>query len=105
MQKQLIALALVPALTLGIRQAGWAQAASFLNPSSAPRWPTVGPVVDGLSLSAKTDKLVYTAGEAIVLKIDLNNPTTATQSRIITGRGFGGPFDMFDFDVTFADEG
>lgn len=92
---------LAAVLMLGSIPGGWAQsvASSGLAAGVAP----AGPVVDGLALSASTDKGMCVGGEAIVLKLALTNPTTSTQYLGVVGSA--SPLDLFDFRVTFADMG
>ncbi len=101
MTKRLCVPILAAVLMLGSSPAGWTQSAASSGLTAGA--PPAEPVVDGLALSASTDKGTSVGGDGIVLKLALTNPTGSTQYLGVVGSA--SPLDLFDFRVTFADTG
>ena len=100
MRKLFSALVSVLVLAFGTQQTSTAQSASLL--SRVTTESPAGPVVNGLALSASTDKQVYVGGEAIILKVALTNPTPAYRNQVMIGSVSS--FALFDYEARYADQ-
>ncbi len=94
---------LLPVALISSYQVGWAQSSTSLSPNSVTIKAPSGTLVQGLALSVDTDKQGYMGGDAILLKIALVNSTNSYHYRLVVGSA--SVFDLFDFDLRYADEG